>query len=90
VTAGHELRRADGTVVAREPPTAIAPTSLGALSRQFGLSTRTMPLGEYELTVAVRDERAEKSLEFREAFTVVPPVPAPPTEGAGGQAPGAR
>ena len=84
VLEGHELRRADGSVIVRQAPTAITPTSLGALARQFGLSLEDLTPGDYEVAITVRDEIAGKDLELREPFSVLPPVtaPGPPEEGA--------
>jgi hypothetical protein len=84
VKEGHEVRRSDGTVVARQPATAIEPTSLGELARQFGLSLENLEPGDYEMVITVRDELAGKDLELQEPFTVVPPPPVPPGEPSGG------
>jgi VWFA-related protein len=84
VLQGYEVRGADGTVLMQHPGSVINPTSLGALSRQFGFPLE-MPLGDYEIVMSVRDELAGKELEVREPFTVVTPPPEPPAGAAAAQ-----
>ena len=71
VTAGYQIRRADGTVVTEVAPSLITPTSLGKLSRMVGTGLPGTAPGEYELVLSVKDEVAGKSLEVREPFTLV-------------------
>ena len=71
VSAGYEVRRADGTVARRGEPTPIEPTSLGYLSRMLAMGLAGMPAGDYELVLRVRDEVAGKVQEAREPFTLV-------------------
>jgi hypothetical protein len=71
VSAGYEIRRADGSVLKSAPPTHINPTSLGALIRFHGISLAAATPGEYELVLDVKDEITGQTLESREPFTVV-------------------
>jgi VWFA-related protein len=84
VLQGYEVRGADGTVLIEQRGSVINPTSLGALSRQFGFLLE-MPLGDYEIVMNVRDELAGQDLEIREPFTVVTPPPEPPAAAAAAQ-----
>ena len=74
VSAGYEIRRADGSVLKAAPPTHMNPTSLGALIRFHGLSLATATPGQYELVLTVKDEITGKTLESHEGFTVVSPT----------------
>jgi hypothetical protein len=85
VRQGYEVRTAGGDVLLRQPGTVINPTSLGALSRQFGFPLE-LPLGDYEIVMTVRDELAGKELEIREPFTVMAPVPEAPAGAAAARA----
>ena len=80
VTAGYEVRKSDGTVAAKAPPTQITPTSLGKLSRFLGTSLEKASEGDYEFVLTVTDQVAGKSVEVREPFTLsaAAPKPAPP------------
>ncbi len=73
VRSGYTVKRSDGTVVAEMAPTQINPTSIGKLSRLMGIPLTGVQPGDYELILSVADETASKSLEVREAFTVVAP-----------------
>jgi VWFA-related protein len=84
VLQGYEVRGADGSVLVQQPGRVINPTSLGALSRQFGFPLE-VPLGDYEIVMTVRDELAGKELEIREPFTVMAPPPEPPVGSAAPQ-----
>jgi VWFA-related protein len=70
VTASHVLRKADGTVMSQSPPSSIAPTSLGALSRMMAIPLADLPPGAYDLVLVVRDQQAAKSQELVEPFTI--------------------
>ena len=69
VTAGHVVRRADGTVVKEMKPTALASASRG-MSRFAGISLAGMPAGEYELVVSVTDETRGETVTVREPFAL--------------------
>ena len=71
VSAGYEIRRADGSLLKSAPATRLNPTSLGALIRFHGISLATAEPGQYELVLTVRDEITGKTLESHEPFTVV-------------------
>ena len=73
VVQGAEVRRVDGPVYVSLPATPIQPTSLGELSRLFGVVLDEAAPGEYEVVLTFRDEIAGKTLELREPFWVVPP-----------------
>ena len=71
VSAGYEIRRADGVVFKRTNPTPINPTSVGALLRLNGIALRGASPGQYELVLTVKDELAGRSVEVREPFEIV-------------------
>jgi VWFA-related protein len=71
VSAGYEIRRADGSLLKAAAPTRLNPTSLGALIRFHGISLGAAEPGQYELVLTVRDEITGKTLESHEPFTVV-------------------
>jgi VWFA-related protein len=73
VSAGYEIKAADGRVVASVPASVIQPTSLGRLSRIVGTPIEDVAPGEYELLLSIRDEIAGKTLEAREPFVVLAP-----------------
>lgn len=70
VTAGFEVRRADGTVVMRVDPTPMRPTSLGKLSRIVVAPLRGAAPGDYELVLQLKDEVSGSGIEQREPFSV--------------------
>jgi VWFA-related protein len=70
VTAGFEIRRADGTSLARQPAVAVAPGPGGELAQVFPFSLRGVPAGDYEVVLHVQDEAAGKTLEVVDPFTV--------------------
>jgi VWFA-related protein len=70
VTAGYEIRRANGSVFKRSRPTEITPTSVGALLRLHGISLQGAAPGEYDLVLTIRDELAGKTIEVDEPFAV--------------------
>jgi VWFA-related protein len=72
VTAGYEIRAADGTVALRVDPSRITPTSLGKLSRIVGSPLGATPPGSYEMVLKLTDEVAGKTLEIKEPFTIEP------------------
>jgi VWFA-related protein len=75
VVQAGEVRRKNGPVYVRLPPTAIEPTSLGELSRVFGVTLDEAVPGDYEVVLTFRDELSGKSLELHEPFRVVPRLP---------------
>lgn len=77
VTQGYEVLAADGSVLVSLEAQPIQPTSLGALSRLFGFPLTEVPVGDYEMLMTIRDEIAGKTVELREPFSVVEPVPEP-------------
>jgi hypothetical protein len=70
VSAGYALVRSDGTTVMYDEPTAILPTSLGYVSRLWGLPLEGVEPGEYELVITVRDEIAEEVRTLREPLSI--------------------
>jgi len=70
VTAGFEIRRADGTSLAQQPAGPVAPGPGGDLSQVFPFSLKGVPAGDYEVVLHVQDEVAGKTLEVRDPFTV--------------------
>lgn len=71
VTAGFEIRRADGATVMRVDPTPMRPSSLGKLSRIVVAPLRGAAPGDYLLVLQLKDEVAGQTLESREPFAVV-------------------
>ena len=65
------LRRGD-ELVREVPPTLIQPGGDGRLTRTLGISLQGAPLGEYALTLTVKDEKSGETLSRSEPFTVVP------------------
>lgn len=82
VVQGYLVRRADGSILTSMEPSVINPTSLGKVTRLFGFRLTDAPLGDYEMLMTIRDDLAGQSMEFREPFTVVPPLPATATASA--------
>jgi hypothetical protein len=64
------LKRANGTLVREVPARALNPSADGRLLRLYGIALAGLSPGDYELTLAVRDELAVKAVELREPFTV--------------------
>lgn len=73
VTGSHRLLRADGSLVRQMPPRHIAAGPEGGISRLSGLNLSGVTEGEYELVLSVTDEVAGRTVERREAFTILPP-----------------
>jgi hypothetical protein len=71
VLSGYAIKRSDGITLAQLTPSVILPTSLGKISRLVGIPIDNAAPGEYEFILSVKDELADKSLEFRERFTLV-------------------
>jgi hypothetical protein len=76
VTQGYVVTKPDGTVFTAMEPSAINPTSLGQVMRTFGFKLADAPPGDYEIVMAIRDDLAARSIEMREQFKVVEPLPA--------------
>jgi hypothetical protein len=72
VSAGYEIRRADGTLFKAAPASPINPTSIGSLLRLSGINLTGASPGTYELVLEVKDELAGKELEVREPFEIAP------------------
>jgi VWFA-related protein len=85
VSAGYQIRRADGAVITRVAPTPILPTSLGKLSRLVGSELRDAAPGAYEFVLELRDEIGGGSIEVREPFQVDASAPAAGAAPAPGQ-----
>jgi VWFA-related protein len=73
VSAGYEIRAANGTVLKRAPRTLITPTSLGALIRFQGIALPAAAPGDYAITLSVRDEVANRLLNVKEDFVIEGP-----------------
>jgi len=70
VSAGVEVRAADGRVVRKGEPTPIASDRRGRVARLIGLGMDGLPEGDYLLVLGVRDEVAGTHLERREPFAL--------------------
>ena len=70
VSGSWILKRANGTMVREVPARGLSPTADGRLLRLYGIALAGLSPGDYELTLAVRDELAVKAVELREPFTV--------------------
>jgi len=73
VSAGYEIRAANGSVLKRSPRTPITPTSLGALLRFQGIALPSAAPGAYAITLSVRDEVANRILNVKEEFMIEGP-----------------
>ncbi|HSD66018.1 MAG TPA: VWA domain-containing protein [Vicinamibacteria bacterium] len=76
VTQGYVVTRPDGSALTAMEPSPINPTSLGQVTRMFGFRLQDAPVGDYEIVMAIRDDLAGRSIELREPFKVVEPLPA--------------
>lgn len=76
VRAGYEIRRADGTRVAKYEASAILSTSLGRLSRLVGTPLENADPGDYEFVLDLVDDVSGKTLQVVEPFTIVAREPA--------------
>jgi hypothetical protein len=74
VTMAYEVRRSDGVLYTRESPSAVRPTSDGAVSRMIGFPLEATPPGDYEIAIRVKDDLTGKAIERREPFTVSAPA----------------
>ena len=74
VSSDWVLRRADGSLVREMPPRPIAPAAGRGFVRLYGISLASLPPGDYELALGVRDALRGGRIEIREPFTVVPGV----------------
>ena len=79
VVQGYLVRRPDGNVFTSMEPSVINPTSLGKVTRMFGFRLTDAAPGDYEMLMTIRDDLAGQSIEIREPFRVVPPLPAAAT-----------
>jgi VWFA-related protein len=70
VSGSWALKRSDGTLVREVPARALNPSADGRLLRLYGIALAGLSPGDYELTLAVRDELAVLAVELREPFTV--------------------
>jgi VWFA-related protein len=70
VSAGWEIRAADGSVKTRVNPTVINPTSLGRLTRLVGTKLEGYEPGSYDFVLSLKDEVTGKSLTVSEPFVV--------------------
>jgi VWFA-related protein len=75
VSAGYEIRAANGAILKRSPRTPIRPTSLGAVLRFQGIALPAAAPGAYAITLSVRDEVANRILNVREEFMIEGPGP---------------
>ena len=73
VTAGFEIQRPGGAVLAKQPAGPLAAGPRGELTQVFVFSLQGVSPGDYEVVLRVQDERAGKTLEVRDPFTVVVP-----------------
>jgi VWFA-related protein len=77
VSQGYRVLGPGGSEFTSHPESVILPTSIGALSRTFGFSLEAAAPGDYMMLMTFRDELAGKTLELREPFSVLPPLPPP-------------
>jgi hypothetical protein len=73
VTMGYEVRTSEGTVYTRDPPSPIAPTPQGGLSRLVGFSLEGASPGDYEMVLKIKDQLSGRELTLREPFSVSAP-----------------
>jgi hypothetical protein len=70
VVVTYEVRRGDGTVVTRTPPTPLEPDAQGVLASAFNLGARNA--GRYQVRLHARDETSGEEAEARVPFEVRP------------------
>ncbi len=70
VSFSYAVRNKDGTTVKSIEPREVPPNDQGAIRQLFAFTTQTLPAGDYELLVTVRDEITGKSKDVREPFTI--------------------
>ena len=73
VLSGHTLRSKSGEMLGASAPTLIEPTSVGAVARMVQIPLQTMPPGDYELVLSVKDEVSGEAQEIVEPFTIEAP-----------------
>ena len=74
VSAGHEIRRADGTLIKRMEPRAIAAGAQGGVSRFSSVSLAGVAAGDYDLVLKVTDDATGRTIELHEPFALAGPV----------------
>jgi VWFA-related protein len=70
VTAGLDVRAADGKVVVRVPSTRITADTDGRVARLVGITLDGLPQGAYMLDIDIRDEVSGARLERLEPFAL--------------------
>ena len=70
VSAGVEIRAADGRIVRKAEPTPIATDLRGRLVRLIGIGMDGLPEGDYELVLDARDEVSGTHIERHEPFAL--------------------
>jgi hypothetical protein len=71
VSAGYEVRRADGSLLARSEARRLEPGAQGELAQTIPISLQGVPAGDYEIVLVVKDELTGKVVEVREPFSVL-------------------
>lgn len=71
VSAGWQIRTADGTVKQNVSPSMINPTSLGRLNRLVGTKLEGYEPGAYDFILTLRDEISGQNVEIHEPFQIV-------------------
>jgi len=77
VVSQYEVRRADGTTLARTEPSPIPAGPQGQLSRQTAVPLQGVAAGDYEIVLTVRDQVTGTAVEVRDPFSVVAPSASP-------------
>jgi len=70
VSAGFEIRRGDGSLLAQQPAAPVAPGPGGELAQVFPFSLLGVTPGDYEVVLKVQDDVAGRTVEVRDPFTV--------------------
>jgi VWFA-related protein len=73
ISVGYTLRRADRAVVGSAPLQPVPPGPNGSFSAAVGVAVPEDAVGDYELTIVVRDELTGASVEDREWLVVERP-----------------
>ena len=73
VTAGVEVRTADGSIVRQGEPTPIATDLRGRLVRLIGIGMDGLSEGDYNLVLGVRDDVSGTRIERQEPFALRSP-----------------
>ena len=70
VSAGYEVRRSDGSVLAKSAATPLQAGPQGEISQMIPISLQGVPAGDYEIVLNVKDDLSGRTVEVRDPFSV--------------------